>query len=200
MKNIKTQEMEIFNYLYEHLTPERIEHSYNVAALATKLAYKNNVDVSKAQIAGLLHDCAKHMVDKELVDFFYKYEKNKYKCFKETSKFLPHLLHSLAGEIIAKEKFKIKDKDILNAIRNHTQGRRNMSPLEKIIFIADGISDDRKYDYVKKFQELANRDLEKTFFKVLKKKIEYIVSQKIYLSQHIINTWNWYVSKNKQCF
>jgi predicted HD superfamily hydrolase involved in NAD metabolism len=196
MKNIKNQE--IFNYLYEHLALERVEHSYNVAVLATKLAYKNNVNVLKAQIAGLLHDCAKHMADKELVEFFNRYEKNKYKYFKETSKFLPHLLHSFAGGIIAKEKFKIKDNDILNAIKNHTHGRRNMSPLEKIIFVADGISDDRKYDYVKRFQKLAKQDLEKTFLEVLKKKVEYTVSQRMYLLQHVIDTWNWYVSKNKQ--
>jgi predicted HD superfamily hydrolase involved in NAD metabolism len=196
MKNIKNQR--IFNYLYEHLAPERIEHSYNVAALATKLACKNNVNVLKAQFAGLLHDCAKHMTDKELIGFFNRYEKKfKYKYFKETSKFLPHFLHSFAGGIIAKEKFKIKDKDILNAIKNHTQGRGDMSTLEKIIFVADGISDDRKYDYVKRFQKLAKQDLEKTFLEVLKKKVEHIVSQRIYLLQNIIDTWNWYISKNK---
>ncbi|MDR3281785.1 MAG: bis(5'-nucleosyl)-tetraphosphatase (symmetrical) YqeK [Endomicrobium sp.] len=196
MKNVKIQE--IFDYLYEHLTPERIEHSYNVAALAIKLAYKNNTDVLKAQIAGLLHDCAKYMTGKELVDFFNKYDRKiTYKYFKKTSKFLPHLLHSFGGGVIAKEKFKIEDKDILNAIKNHTQGRRNMSTLEKIIFVADSISDDRKLNYVKRLQELAKKDLEKTFFEVLRKKVEYIIKQRTYILQQIVDTWNWYVSKNK---
>ncbi|MDR3256461.1 MAG: bis(5'-nucleosyl)-tetraphosphatase (symmetrical) YqeK [Endomicrobium sp.] len=194
MKNIEKQ---IFDYLSKHLTPKRFKHSYNVAILAVELASKNNIDILKAQTAGLLHDCAKYMTDKELVNFLKGCNKS-FKYFKEIVKFSPHLLHSFAGEIIAKKEFKIKDKNILNAIKNHTQGRENMSILEKIIFVADSVSNDRKWSHVRRLQNLAKQDLDKAFFEVLTKKIEYVIDRGIWLLPQTVDTWNWYVSNNKK--
>ena len=194
-KNIEKQ---IFNYLSENLTPKKLEHSYNVAMLAADLASRHSSnDTLKARTAGLLHDCAKLMTDKELIDFFKKRNKT-LKYFKDISKFSPHLLHSFAGGNVAREKFKIKDKDILNAIKNHTLGRGNMSVLEKIIFVADYVSRDRKWKYAKRIRNLAKNDLNKAFFEALIKKMEYVINNSMWMCPQIIDTWNWYVSNGKK--
>jgi predicted HD superfamily hydrolase involved in NAD metabolism len=194
---VKNIEKQIFNYLSKHLTHKRFEHSCNVATLARELASKHNVDALKAQIAGLLHDCAKCMSNDEFVGLFNGRRKT-FKHFSKIVKFSPNLLHSFAGEIVAKEKFKINDKDILNAIKNHTQGRSKMSVLEKIVFVADFVSNDRKMRYVKKLQNLAKQNLDKAFFEVLTKKIEHVISEGIILLPQTVDTWNWYVSNNKK--
>lgn len=194
----KNIEKKIFDYLSKYLGYERYEHSYNVAMLAVKLASMHNKkNMLKAQIAGLLHDCAKYMTDEKLVNFFKKNNKN-LECFCEIIRFSPHLLHSFTGEIIARENFKIKDKDILNSIRNHTLGRENMSILEKIIFVADSVSYDRKWENAEEMRNLAKKDLDEAFLKILKRKIEYTIDNSVFLCRQAVSTWNWYVSNNKK--
>ena len=54
--------------------------------------------------------------------------------------------------VIAKKREKCAilpaQEDILNAIRFHTSGRANMSALEKLIFLADMVEEDRYFDGV----------------------------------------------------
>jgi nicotinate-nucleotide adenylyltransferase len=188
---------EIFEYLSLHLNPKRLEHSYNVANLAVLLAEKNGVNALKAWLAGLLHDCAKSMTDKELVKFF-KNRKKIFKYFKEISANSPHLLHSFAGEMIAREYFKIKDESVLKAIKYHTLGRENMSILERLIFVSDSISHDRKWKHAGALRELAKEDLNKAFFEVLVQKIAYVIRSTGWLCPQTIDTWNWYVSNVKK--
>jgi len=56
----------------------------------------------------------------------------------------PDLLHGHVAAGLARHKFGVTVGDILNAIRYHTTGRRNMSVLEKIIYIADCIEPNRQ--------------------------------------------------------
>jgi predicted HD superfamily hydrolase involved in NAD metabolism len=192
----KSIEVQIFDYLSQHLSPKRFEHSYNVAMFAVELALKNNTNLLKAQIAGLLHDCVKAMADEELVTFFKR--RKTFKYFKDIVKFAPHLLHSFAGEIVVKENFKIKDKDILNAVRYHTLGRENMSVIEKIVFVADFVSHERKWKHASRVRNLSKNDLDKAFFEVLKTKIEYVIDSCNWVCPQTIDTWNWYVSNYRK--
>ncbi|MDR3112458.1 MAG: bis(5'-nucleosyl)-tetraphosphatase (symmetrical) YqeK [Elusimicrobiota bacterium] len=187
-------EKDIFDYLSANLSDKRFDHSLNVANLAVELAKKNNVDIAKAQIAGLLHDCAKCTPSLDWIKFF-KDKKKPSKYFKEISLFCPPLLHSFAGEIIAKENFKIKDKDILNAIKNHTLARENMSKLEKLVFVADATSIDRKFKNVSFFRKLAKKDIENAFLKLLTIKIKHNLERDTWICPQSITSWNWYISK-----
>ena len=67
MKKIK-------KYLKKHLTKERYQHTIGVAYTAVSMAMRYNPDtensdfMKKAEIAGLLHDCAKCIDnDKKLI-------------------------------------------------------------------------------------------------------------------------------------
>ncbi len=53
------------------------------------------------------------------------------------------ILHGFAGCVIAKNEFGITDEDILNGIKYHTVGKRGLSLLGRIIYIADGIEKNR---------------------------------------------------------
>jgi predicted HD superfamily hydrolase involved in NAD metabolism len=191
----KSLEKHIFDYLSRHLVPARFEHSYNVAMLAVELALKHNENIMNAQIAGLLHDCAKNVDVKKFISLLKKQKNAKFFC--NIYKFSPYLLHSFAGAIIAQKEFKIKDKDVLNAIKNHTLGRSNMSKLEKIIFIADFCSKDRKFKDTKIICSLAKESLDKAFIKVLKEKITYLICNDCWICPKAIDTWNFYACKDK---
>jgi putative HD superfamily hydrolase of NAD metabolism len=192
MKNL---EAKIFQFLSSNISPKRFEHSYCVSTLAVELAAAYGADIFKAQTAALLHDCAKGLDTNGLVKIL-KNKNKKIKYYSEIVKYSPQLLHAHAGAVIAKKEFGIKDADILNAIENHTLGRAGMSLLEKIIFIADSVSEDRKHKGRAAVRELAKRDIDRAFTFVLANKIKYVVDLGYWLCPQTIETWNYYAEKN----
>ncbi len=126
--------------LEKTLKPDRFDHTLGVAYTSASMAFVYGVDVQKALIAGMLHDCAKCMSHDEQVKIC---EKNKIDIT-EVERRNHSLLHAKVGMYLAQTKFDIDDQDILNAIRWHTTGREDMSLLEKIVYIADFIEPNRK--------------------------------------------------------
>ena len=55
------------------LGEERLEHSVNTSKIARKLAIKYDYDADKAEVAGLLHDCAKDLDCKTLEKMVLEY-------------------------------------------------------------------------------------------------------------------------------
>ena len=117
------------------LKPERYEHSLSVSFTCVCLAMRYGVPLHQAEVAGLVHDCAKHFSGKELVE---RCEKDGIALSIEMLQ-APQVIHSVYGSVYAKQAFGITDPDILSAIYYHTLGRPAMTPLEKIVFTADYI-------------------------------------------------------------
>lgn len=187
----KNIEQKIYNYLSSHLKPERYNHVLAVNDLAIKLAKSYKLDIMKVSVAALLHDCAKNMSLEENIKYIKK-NKLKIKNADFVVKYLPQVLHSYIGADIANKEFNIKDKEIINSIKNHTVGRVGMSKYEKVIFIADALSLDRKYKKSFVSKKIMFNDLDKTFKLVLQNKIKYVVSAFKVLHPDIIKIWNYY--------
>lgn len=153
------------------LDAKRFEHTLGVAYTASALAMCYDVDINKAQIAGLLHDCAKCLSDEKKISIC---EKHNIKM-NEIEQRNPFLLHAKAGSYIAMKKYHIHDHDIINAILNHTTGRPGMSMLEKIVFIADYIEPGRKQaPNLSMVRKLAFQDLDKALLKILEDTLSYL--------------------------
>ena len=189
----KNIEQKIYDYLSSHLKPERYNHVLAVNDLAIKLAKTYKLDVMKISTAALLHDCAKNMTFEENLKYIKKNNlKIKYVDF--IIKYLPQVLHSYIGADIAKKVFRIKDKEIINSIYNHTIGRIGMSDYEKVIFIADALSLDRQYKKGFVHKKIMFSDLDQTFKLVLQNKINYVLYKFKVLHPDIIKIWNYYNS------
>lgn len=180
------QEYIINNYLYKYdnlkaqlktyINPRRYEHSLNVADVAVKLAERYSVDSEKAYIAGLLHDCAK--------DVDYTRQLNLIKEYSEFEPMLnelsyPKVLHALTGTIIAKRDFNILDKEILSAIRYHTLGSIKMTPLDKVIYIADMIEPGRTHKGIEILREMAYNNINQAIIQSIDNTISYIGEENI---------------------
>lgn len=143
---------------------KRFKHSVNVADMSVRLAKKFGVDEDKAYIAGILHDCQKEadreIMLKEAKESGFYIDPVELDCFK--------LWHGIAAAYYVRERLKIEDKDILNAIRFHTVGRANMSALEKIVFLADMVSEERSYPDVEKYRAAVMKDLNNGMFLTLR--------------------------------
>lgn len=142
--------------LQKRLTQKRFVHSLNVADSAKELAYIYGCDPEKAYTVGLIHDCCKDEPAGLQLSYMLEngVELNEYEL--DTAK----LYHAICGTVYAEKEFGIKDEDMLNAIRYHTTGRKGMSLLEKVVFIADFISAERDYDGVDIMREKATRSLD----------------------------------------
>jgi len=177
----------------EKLPERRYKHSLNVANCAVKLSELYGYDKEKAYIAGITHDCAKYLNKEEV-----KYYVDKYKIvLDEVEKDNLALSHSLIGSYIAKYEFKINDEDIINAIKYHTTGKEDMSLIEKIIYIADSIEEDRDFPGVEELRILVyNKELDKALFTSFNNTIKFVIDNNQVIHNRTVNARN-YLIKNK---
>lgn len=187
-------EKQMLNYLYENLKENKLKHSLSVSETAVTLAEKYGENIDKARISGLVHDCAKGMKDEELI----KVAINHGIQLDEIYISNPSILHGLVASIIAKEVMGIQDEDMLMAIRYHTTGRKDMSVLEKIIYIADYIEPLRTFDGVEELRSLSNIELDLAVVKSLENAIKYVISQNGLIHTDTIHARNYLLSKNSR--
>lgn len=138
------------------LSDYRFNHSKMVAKAAVILAEKYGADVTKAEIAGILHDITKEEPKNNQLQLL----KDNDIMLDSVTKCNEKILHAVSGAAFAEFVLGIKDRDLLNAIRFHTTARAGMSLLEKIVFIADFISDDRTYPDIDIMLQEADKSLE----------------------------------------
>lgn len=150
--------------------PQRLEHVLGVADVAKKLANIYGVSEDKALIAGLFHDYAKYdtleqqmnMMDLRWIKAYADY---------------PVIYHAIAAANMLEHEFRVHDQDILNAIRYHVWGRKEMSTLEKIIFVADLCEPSRPFDDKTYIYDLATQNLDKAVCYCMKISIEHVVQE-----------------------
>mgnify|MGYP001061309963 CR=1 FL=1 len=152
------------NYLKENLSKKRYTHLVNVANAASKLAEKYGGNKEKAYLAGLLHDICKEMPTEKQLELVKLSGLDV--CEIETK--TPALFHAIAGAEFIQSEFQIRDPEIINAVRYHTVGCKDMPLLSQIIYLADLISDDRDYKDVKKMRKYSEQSLEKAMLEALK--------------------------------
>jgi len=133
----------------------RITHSIGVKDMAVELAKKLGVDPKKCEIAALFHDYYRYDSDEELIKIMDPTDYEKYKD-------MPWGYHGLAAGNKIKD-FGITDIDIINAIKYHTVGRKNMSLIEKIIYVSDFSEINRTHEGSKEVREMAFIDFNKAF-------------------------------------
>ncbi len=189
---------EIQKKLKKHITQKRFLHTRGVEYTAVMLAMRYEADLQKAALAGLLHDCAKCLEDDKM-----KKECKKYKIeCSETEKKLPYLLHAKLGAYYAKEKYDIKDNEILSAIRYHTTGRAEMTLLEKIVFTADYIEPHRKMlKQLPAIRKMAFIDLDQAVYMILDSTLSYLnegnekKDKKKDIDEHTLQAYEYYKKK-----
>ena len=104
--------------LKDDLSPHRFSHTLGVRDTAVELACIHLGDEHICRTAGILHDCAKSLTESQMLDLISRFDIELYPGEKEN----PELLHAPAGAALAQEKYKVNDKKIIKAIRNHTLG------------------------------------------------------------------------------
>ena len=180
---------EIRKDLKDRLSKKRFEHTIGVMYTAGAMAMRYGIDIEQAMLAGLLHDCAKFMDGKEMLDKAQKaglsitdYELNK-----------PDLLHAKLGSYYANKKYDINDEDILSAIKCHTTGKPNMNLLEKIVYVSDYIEPLRyKMPRLDVIRKIAFEDIDECLKLILTDTLNYLKSSGMMIDKATIDTYNYY--------
>ncbi len=151
------------DFLIESLKESRRLHTAGVVSLALTYAQRLKVSLADAYTAAILHDCAKYLV---AADWGY-----------ETPEGVPEpVVHQFLGAYIAENVLDVKNKDVLNAIRYHTTGRKNMSQLEKIVFLADLLERGRTYEEADALRAAVDKDFESGFVRCVDRMYKYLLS------------------------
>ena len=182
------------DYLKKNLNEKRFIHSLNVADKCFYLAKKYGCDEQKAYFCGLIHDICKNETAENMLQIFNRFGI----ILDNVQKNVELLWHSIAGALFVQEKFGVCDEEVINAIRYHTTGRSNMSKLEKIVFLADIISDDRQFDGVEYLRDLSEKDLDVATFKALKSTIMNLASKDAPIHTDTIDAYNFLASVNAE--
>ena len=150
----------------KNLKKTRYDHSLSVAKLAKQLARIHHVDEDKAYIAGLLHDCTQYLSNEQHDEYFRYFDPEKIDVNEP-------IKHSYSAKYYLKEKLNFHDKDILNAIYNHTICN-SKDRLSMIIYIADKREPLRNID--DGIVDLARKDLYRAF-EALQKDVERYIKE-----------------------
>ena len=176
--------------LKEMLPAARLENSYCVAEQAKHLAKVHQYDEKKAWLAGLLHDITRALSKSKQLNIISEAGLQLDEIQRTTTK----LLHSISGSIYIERELDIVDEEIISAIRYHTTARARMSVLEKIIYLADFTSADRKFIDVYYMRELVDRSLDEGMKFGVVYTIRELIDKSSKIHPDTFNAYNYYIS------
>ena len=169
----------------EFLMPMRREHSYRVAKMALQVANRYQLDRRQVLYAAALHDTAKHL-------------NSSHPClqnFQPTDEELTDkspVWHAFAGAYLAEYVLGIQDRAILNAIAYHTTGRANMTMLEKVIYLADMLEEERDFKNISYLRQLYRNKIDKCLSFALEYSINYLKEKKVNIYRCTQEAWEYY--------
>jgi nicotinate-nucleotide adenylyltransferase len=168
---------------------KRLAHILAVRRLAEALARRWGEDPRRASLAALLHDCGRLVAKKRLARYALDHGL-KAPLLEEVCRRAPGLLHAYVGEDLARRRFGCQDRAVLRAVRNHTLGSPSLSPLERIIYVADAVSEDRTHPQAAPLRRLAFQDLEAAFKASLAAKLGHAVEHGRWIHPLSVSLWN----------
>lgn len=178
----------------ERLSDYRFYHSVCVAESAVQLAKRFGADEEKARVAGILHDVMKEETKENQLAVIQKAGMKMTELEKKNKK----VYHQMSGAAYVKEELGITDDEIINAIRYHTTGRRSMSLLEKIIYLADFISADRDYEDVDVMRCKVEEGMEEGMLYAFRYTIVDLVNQCKEIHPDTLDAYNWVIEETEE--
>lgn len=154
------------------LKEKRYVHTLGVKETAVELAERFNANVKKAELAAIFHDYAKYRPKDEMESIIIQEQMPS-----KLLTFHHELWHAPVGAYLIEKEVGISDSDILLAVRYHTTGRKNMTLLEKVVFLADYIEPGRSFPGVEEVRDIAKQNLDMAVTASLKNTISFLLEK-----------------------
>lgn len=168
--------------------PKRLLHVINVALVSKSISKKYNFDQDLSYLAGLMHDYSKHHSNtfhKEYIgeELFLKHQN------------ATHLYHAISAAKYFKKHYQIND-ELYNAVKNHVYGMPDMDNLTKVLYIADSIYLNGKYN-TRKLYKLALNNLDEAVYEISKYNIKSVERKGNVVSDKQLQTMKYYEEVSK---
>lgn len=189
-------ENEIIEKLKATQKERRFNHTLGVMGEAVRLAPIFGVDEEKARLAALLHDCAKNLDEASGEDFYIickRYGVTLDNCAKSEKA----LVHAYLGAAVAYKDFGIDDNEILEAIYYHTTGRANMTPLEKLIYIADMTEPGRTIEQAAEIRRLVEFNIDEALIYAIGCSIKHVIRKGTLIHPDSVHALNYLISHRR---
>ena len=132
----------------EALSPMRYSHVCGTMRAAAGLSVLWKQDPQKAQVAALLHDCAKCLPIRTQ------------EILSGDESGISPVHHAFAGAVLAKMEYSVADETILRAIRLHTTGDWGMTDFDALVYAADLIEPTRDFSGVEEYRSRLSADID----------------------------------------
>jgi nicotinate-nucleotide adenylyltransferase len=186
--SVKSLIQRIENEARANLNQARYIHSRHTALLAWDLCCRfrkdyPSLDPELGYLVGIAHDLCKQLCDDEQIRLAKIYGGEISRIEKEK----PSLLHGKACAVMLKERFKVNDNEVLEAIAVHTEGHKDMGPLAKVLYIADKMEVSRvKVDPALRNRILSGDTLDRILILVLEQAVSSLRNRKLELSKDTV--------------
>lgn len=169
--------------------PARLEHSLSVARTAEAMAVLYGEDAYEARVAGILHDWAKAYDDDAQRARAERYGVD----LGVDPALVTNLYHGMVAARELPERWPELSASVLQAIDRHTTGAADMTPLDMIVFVADGIEPRRKdVQGIRRVREMVERraPLADVFWESFRNGVVYVLQTDRYLWPGTLSTYN----------
>lgn len=180
---------ELIAKVKEQVSEKRFKHILGVEQAALELARANNYELEKASVAALVHDYAKERSDSEFKALIVQTGLEQ-----DLLNWNNFIWHGVVGAEIIKKELKITDEEILNAVRRHTVGAKEMTMLDQIVYVADYIEPGRDFPGVDQARQLAAESLRAAVEFETKHTLLYLMNNNKTIYPAAILTYNAYVA------
>ena len=180
---------ELIAKVKEQVSEKRFKHILGVEQAALELARANDYELEKASVAALVHDYAKERSDSEFKALIVQTGLEQ-----DLLNWNNFIWHGVVGAEIIKKELKITDEEILNAVRRHTVGAKEMTMLDQIVYVADYIEPGRDFPGVDQARQLAAESLRAAVEFETKHTLLYLMNNDKTIYPAAILTYNAYVA------
>ncbi len=180
---------ELIAKVKEQVSEKRFKHILGVEQAALELARANDYELEKASVAALVHDYAKERSDSEFKALIVQTGLEQ-----DLLNWNNFIWHGVVGAEIIKKELKITDEEILNAVRRHTVGAKEMTMLDQIVYVADYIEPGRDFPGDDQARQLAPESLRAAVEFETKHTLLYLMNNDKTIYPAAILTYNAYVA------
>ena len=173
----------------EAVKPKRYAHSLSVARTAEQMALAYGVSPFEARVAGILHDWDKVLSAEEQV----AHARVLGVDLGVDIQLVQPLLHGITAARTLPERYPELPAAIWQAIERHTIGAADMSELDMVVFVADGIEPIRKdVPAIHNVRQLVEKSapLEDVFWASFSSGVAYVIDTERYLYPGTLDIYN----------
>ncbi len=172
----------------QKLSKERFYHTECVAKAAEYLATKTGFDKEKAVVSAYLHDILKEIPKNDLLQILSVGDIIAKNDLESSSP----VWHAFAGGEYVVDSLSLSN-DIGDAVRYHTTAKSDMTMLEKIVYLADYISEDRDFRGVVEVRDAAEHSIDKAILLSLRNQICHLAKLGKHINKHSVEAFNYFL-------